>query len=323
MLEVSLPRIKTTSHLKPLLYLVSATLVSASMPCYGQLPNTNFGQFVHQPGDNQYTNQTQAERHGSVMPVNAPVTNAAPVAPAPNSAAYVPTPAAPKPDVSLLPIVADEPIKPAGFPPLPDRLDLPTAGTGTWTGNGNGSSQVANGTAGSGSVAPMDGISRDVQGIHQHYVHYAAGAFMPDQAVQQQQNYKPNIGDYYNVNPGAKPVYRAGDVPLPHTGPANVDTPSTQALKHMGAEPQLAADRVTKPEAPTAVTVNQSVTEDLSLPEDDFNQHYPTNINNNTANRTGNGVGSALAYPARMLLYSGAGMAMGAASMAGIYALHR
>ncbi|MBS1957262.1 MAG: hypothetical protein JST89_23950 [Cyanobacteria bacterium SZAS-4] len=30
-------------------------------------------------------------------------------------------------DVSLMPIAADEPIAPAGFPPLPDRLDLPIA----------------------------------------------------------------------------------------------------------------------------------------------------------------------------------------------------
>lgn len=31
------------------------------------------------------------------------------------------------PDVSLIPIAADEPIAPLGFPPLPDKLDLPIA----------------------------------------------------------------------------------------------------------------------------------------------------------------------------------------------------
>lgn len=35
-----------------------------------------------------------------------------------------------KTDVSLLSIAADEPIAPKGFPPLPDKLDLPIAQTG-------------------------------------------------------------------------------------------------------------------------------------------------------------------------------------------------
>jgi len=317
MLEANPSIIRT--NLKPLLFLTGLTLVSASMPCYGQLPNTNFGQFVHQPGDNQYTNQTQAERHAPVMPVTVPVPGAVAVpASTSSSTTYRPTPAAPKPDVSLLPVVADEPIKPAGFPPLPDRLDLPTAGSSVW---GGGSGQGAAGSGGSSVIYTTNGISHDPQGVHQHYVHYAPGAFMPDQGPQQY-NYKPSSADYYNVNPGAKP--RTGDVPLPNTGPANIETPSTQALKHMGPEPQLAPDKATRPEAPTAVTVNQSVSQDLSLPEDDFNQHYPTNIANTPANRTANGIGQAIAYPARMLLYSGAGMAMGAASMAGSTALiHR
>jgi len=34
-----------------------------------------------------------------------------------------------RPDVSLMPIAADEPIPPLGFPPLPARLDLPIAQT--------------------------------------------------------------------------------------------------------------------------------------------------------------------------------------------------
>ncbi len=300
---------------KSLLFCTAFTLIGANIPCYGQLPNTNFGQFVHQPGDNQYTNQTQAERHAPVMPVNIPVSNAGPASgPASASASYKLTPAEPKPDVSLLPVVADEPIKPAGFPPLPDRLDLPTSGSASWA---SGSNQGSAGNSASGGTYTREGVSHNPQGVHQFYVHYAPGAFMPDQPVQQA--YRPSNTDYYNVNPGARPAMRSsvGDVPLPNTNPINMETPSTVALKHMGPEPQLASDKASKPEAPTAVTVNQSVSQDLSLPEDDFNKHYPTNINNTPANRTANGIGSALAYPARMLLYSGAGMAMGAASMAG------
>jgi hypothetical protein len=219
--------------------------------------------------------------------------------------------------VSLLPIVADEPIKPAGFPPLPDRLDLPTSGTGLWAGvnaqrmNGGNSNQLVPG-----------GIDRNPTGIHQHYVHYQPGAFMPDSALQQ--NYKPNNTDYYNVNPGARYVQLPIlDTSPPRTVPANTiipaETPSTQALKRMGPEPQLAGDAVTRPEAPVAVTVNQSVSQDLSLPEDDFNKHYPTNIGNTPSHHVGRGIAKTIAYPTRMLLYTGMGMA----SYGAVYAMHR
>jgi hypothetical protein len=39
---------------------------------------------------------------------------------------WIPTPRPHKPDPSVLPIAADEPIVPVGFPVLPDRLDLPS-----------------------------------------------------------------------------------------------------------------------------------------------------------------------------------------------------
>ena len=48
-------------------WLASILLLTVN-PSYAQLPPTNMGQFVHQPGDNQYTNQTQAERHVQVTP---------------------------------------------------------------------------------------------------------------------------------------------------------------------------------------------------------------------------------------------------------------
>ncbi len=136
----------------------------------------------------------------------------------------------------------------------------------------------------------------------------------------QQNPYRPSNSDYYNVNPGAKAGMAAG---TQATSAAAVETPSMQALKRMGSEPLLAPDKVTKPEAPEAVTVNQSVTQDLSLPEDDFNKHYPTAINNNPTQRAANGTGRMLVYPLRSLMYSGAGMAVGAASMAGMYAIRR
>jgi hypothetical protein len=279
-----------------------AATVFNIIPCYAQLPPTNMGQFIHQPGDNQYTNQTQSERHISAAQPTMPAAMSSAPASTPD---YVPTPAAPKADVSLLPIVADEPIKPAGFPPLPDRLDLPTTGLAIWSNNTTAS---AGGIAGGGTNVSDNGISHDAQGIHQHYVHYQAGAFMPNQPAQQNP-YKPSSSDYYNINPNARPGMTSGAT----AANPPLETPSMQALKRMGAEPQLAADRVTKPEAPEAVTVNQSVSQDLSLPEDDFNQHYPTAINNTATGRASRGMGRSLMYPARMLLYSGAGMAMYAA----------
>ena len=188
------------------------------------------------------------------------------------------------------------------------------AGAGVWaSGNAQASASGVNANV---TPASADGISRDPQGVHQHYVHYQAGAFMPNQPVQQQNTYKPSSTDYYNINPSAK----AGAVEA--TATATV-TPSMQALQKMGPEPQLAADKVSKPEAPEAVNVNQSVSQDLSLPEDDFNKHYPTAVANSQSGRASKNAGKAVAYPARMLLYAGAGMAMGAASYGAMYALHR
>ncbi len=298
------------------IFISSIAIFGLNIPVLAQLPPTNLGKFVHQPGDNQYTYQTQSERHSTPTPaIGVPVSVSTSSTP-PSSGDYKLTPAAPKPDISLLPIVADEPLKPAGFPPLPDRLDLPT--NGVWSGAGGGDNQ---------SVLSSATLNRNYNssptGVHQHYVHYEAGAFMPKEQAQSapQIIYKPASSDYYNVNPGARPVYgpvRGGDA-----GSGNSETPATQALHRMGAEPQLAADAISKPEAPAAVTVNQSVSQDLSLPEDDFNKHYPTNIGNSANSRVGNGIGHMLMYPARSLMYTGIGMGTGMAASTGVYALHR
>ncbi len=307
-------KLKSIFGIKPRAYasnfFVASSLAVGSMlhlvlPCCAQLPATNMGQFVHQPGDNQYTAQTQSDRHPAPMPVM-PM---APVSSNSSSNEYRPTPAAAKPDISLLPIVADEPIKPAGFPPLPDRLDLPTGATAWAPGVQQRQANYGN-YEGPGASA---GVSSAPTGVHQHYVHYQPGAFMPPGAMPQN-NYRPSSADYYNVNPNA----RAAAVNM--SAPAQpVETPSAQALKSLGAEPRLAADEATRPEAPTAVTVNQSVSQDLSLPEDDFNKHYPANIGNSANGRAGRGLGRAIGYPVSRLLYTGAGMA----TYGAMYALRR
>src|SRR5262249_62414917 len=89
------------------------------------------GKYVHQPGDNQYSDQTQSSRHGAAAPAVRPVQVIM-------SSGYRPAPAPRKPDPTVEPIAADEPIPPAGFPPVPDRLGLPVGGKSSWTGGGGG-----------------------------------------------------------------------------------------------------------------------------------------------------------------------------------------
>ncbi len=294
--------------------ITSLLFITASLfygAAWAQLPPTNMGKFVHQPGDNQYTAQTQLDRHPVSMPNAAPAGQSAMT---PIATDYKTTPAAPKADISLLPIVADEPIKPAGFPPLPDRLDLPTNGTGMWAGN-NGRS-----TGGGTIVTDNHYISSAPTGVHEHYVHYQPGAFIPTQDLQHT-TYRPSAVDYYNVNPAAKPVYQAAIDGVP--GSAPIATPATQALQHVGPEPQLAPDAVSKPEAPSAVTVNQSVSQDLSLPEDDFNKHYPTSIGNTSGNRAAAGLGRVLTYPLYNLGMTAGSMIGGAAGSMGMYTMMR
>lgn len=282
----------------------------ASLPStvQAQLPPTNMGKFVHQPGDNQYTTETQIQRHPPV-PIAAPVVIAAPTAsiniPAPE---YKLTPAQPRPDISLLPIVADEPIKPAGFPPLPDRLDLPTSSNG-WGSNNSAAYNTINGRPGYNAMPT---------GVHQNYVHYDAGAFIPKEALNTVQ-YHPAAVDYYNVNSAARPISGSVSAAAPAS---NIQTPATQALQKMGAAPQLAPDAVSKPDVPSAVTVDQSHSQDLSLPDDDFNKHYPSSIGNSATNRYSNSVGSAIGLPLRNLGTAAVGMGLGVGMGMGMSSLY-
>lgn len=97
---------------------------------FAQLPPTNMGKFVHTPGDNQYSDATQLQRH--------PVYQPPPQQQGRMQLMRV-APAAPKVDVSIEPISCDEPIQPALFPPFPDRLDLPISSStgGSWTKSSN------------------------------------------------------------------------------------------------------------------------------------------------------------------------------------------
>lgn len=258
-------------------------------PAYTQLPPTNMGKWVHQPGDNQYGSQAQNERHSLPPQMAAP-------APA-QSAHYVgwtPTPRPFKPDVSLDPIAADEPVPPAGFPPLPDRLDLPVqsswaggagGGGNSWRGAGGGGGNYGGGAA-PGMSGGGGGSTSSFQGSHQHYNHYEPGSFG-----------QSGSHGYYKANTPAPPnsdYYASG---APGTGGA-APSDAERALRSMGREPKYnsKADGGAAPEAPQPVVVNQATTQDLSLPEDDFAYQKPQN-NSTVGKRVGRSLKRAILRP--------------------------
>jgi len=164
--------------------LAAVSIFISAMPASAQLPPVNWGKSVHGPGDNQYVGDQQGMRH----PPNATPTRPQMVPMGPPGGggggggpiAYRSAPKQPKPDISLQPIPADEPIAPPGFPPLPDRLDLPGVDTttamstfnATSGGGGGGGGYGGGGGGGGGAPAP-----NPFQGKKQGYQHFAPGSF--------------------------------------------------------------------------------------------------------------------------------------------------
>lgn len=288
----------------PLLTMAVLLAYAASPLAFAQLPPTNMGKFVHQPGDNQYSVQTQGERHGGgyfdtngsphVMVKPAGGGGGGGAAPSGGSFRSVAPPPPKGPDVSVEPITADEPIAPAGFPPMPIAFDLPV-------GPGFGATPSASWREGGAPRAGSSGPA--VSGMHQHYAHYQPGAFQPGSppAAQGQvvdvapavpggsggsgsgsgggaggggsSNYYKcrtppainRVTEHYNVNNGGS----GGGGSAPPSGPSAKD------LKALGKAPSLdTAQDTGAPEAPSPVLVNQSTTQDLSLPDDEFTSRY-------------------------------------------------
>lgn len=157
-----------------------------SLPSFAQgLPKTVMGKYVHQPGDNQYQPGAQVFRHGAEPGSYLDVTGCEDHRPeiqqkqqqvmlqvAPSYRLAPPPP--PGPDVSVDPIAAEEPVPPAGFPPMPLALDLPvqmgvsvSTGKGAWRNGGGGSGGGGGGSGGAPTSA----------GMHQHYNHFQPGAW--------------------------------------------------------------------------------------------------------------------------------------------------
>jgi hypothetical protein len=252
----------------PVMAVIMITAFGASCaPVWSQLPPTNMGKFVHQPGDNQYSDVTQQTRHGAPPQAAAPQFRAAPAV----SPGYSPTPAARKPDITLEPISAAEPVPPAGFPPLPDRLDLPLASSG-------GSSWNASRgySAGGGGAAPgMSSGGAPNATFHQHYGHVPPGAYLKNQSG--------GSSGYYRARSPGGDFYNAGSAS---------GSDAERQLRSLGREPRINAEQAAAPEAPTPVVVSQSTTQDLSLPDDEF-----TTRQLNRKSGTGKAIGRAIRRP--------------------------
>ena len=184
-----------TVKCRPLVTLLLAATVSLpSAFCQG-LPPTNMGKFVHQPGDNQYQPSSQVLRHGTegYLDNTGCVDNrtviqrqAAAAAAASGPPAYtLAPPPPPGPDVSIEPIVAEEPVPPPGFPPLPIALDLPVSmgygssaagARGSWKNSDNGGGSGGSGGSGGNGFQGERGGTAGGAG----YRHYQPGAFVPD-----------------------------------------------------------------------------------------------------------------------------------------------
>lgn len=325
-------KVKASKYQLPAVLAVFSVLVSA-MPSSAQLPPVNWGKSVHGPGDNQYVGDQQGMRHPpnttptrpQVVPmmggggggVGGPV-------------AYRPTPKRPKPDISLQPIPADEPVAPPGFPPLPDRLDLPGVDqvTSTFSSSGGGGAG-GGGPMGGGGGGPMGGGSNvnPFQGKKQGYAHYEPGSFSgqsrggggggggaspmsgggggdfhqhynhsaPGSFAEPQQK---GVG-YYKCReaaPQSKPVaFEESFGSDSANKPPAYAGASAADLKKLGREPKL-NDRQnggdSQPEAPTPVSINQAATQDLSLPDDEFHSRRPPNKAGKVLGRIGRRIGN-------------------------------
>lgn len=264
----------------PIKLVAALMLVSAAyiyeLPAGAQLPPVNMGKYVHQPGDNQYSNSTQQERHGAPVQMTRPVQQQIQVIPN-QEPVWRPTPKAIRPDPSLEPIVCDEPISPAGFPPIPEQLDVigvrPSGGAMPLIGGGGGGGMGGGGenysSSYQGSAPGLGGNNSSQPHAAQGYTTFTPGAFVPKKSVYGGGNNSGPTGkgstEFYSSGDGAgkKPAMSAGDA----------------QMRAMGNEPALGKGSGGAPEAPQAVEINQPTTQDLSLPDDQTEARNQTRSN--------------------------------------------
>lgn len=127
-----------------------------------------------------------------------------------------------KRDVSLMPIAADEPIPPAGFPPLPDRLDLPIAQAppATYTQQNN------NGTLHNGYRQIPTIVPRRQSADEAFTQPEIAPTSQPQRTPVRQQESQPPQRKFDRY--GVIPTNQTDDVEAPK--PVTVDQPRTQDI---------------------------------------------------------------------------------------------
>jgi hypothetical protein len=108
--------------------------------------------------------------------------------------------------------------------------------------------------------------------------------------------------------------YSGGAKPDANAGAPQFSSSASSALNQLGKEPRLMNDRPVQPEAPQGVVVNQSTTQDLSLPDDQFSSGQAASKNNN-GNRAAKQVGQMILNPIRNSVYSVGSMGSSYGSM--------
>lgn len=265
------------------------------LPAFAQLPPVNMGRWVKQPGDNQYSSDTQQSRHGGGAPAYQVVPQRTAVIPQQSAPMWRPTPRPFRSDISVEPIVCDEPIAPVGFAPLPESLDLPglRGGSSGFAGGSRGGGGGGSGGMGGanfsssyqGSAPGMGGGAPAKVESHQGYNTHEPGAFVKK---------KTPYGNANNSNTtgGGGDVYSSGD------GSGAPMSEDQRRLRGLGREPGLNKGASAAPEAPQAVQVNQATTQDLSLPDDD----NPNNNKRRSGSQSGKYVKNRLKQATRQML---------------------
>lgn len=269
-------------------------LASAQVAIAQGLPPTNMGKFVHTPGDNQYASQAQNERHGPPPTMAMPAASAGGGGGGYSAPRWTPAPRPFRPDPSIQPIAADEPVAQSYFPPLPDRLDLPVQLSMSGGIGAAGFHSTYQGAAPSNS----NGYASTQGAMHPGgYEHYDPGAFIPQGTKRSGYKCLPD-NETFSTH-GGGPIAGGGG------GGASTASPTAAALRSLGHEPKLnndGRDGAQAPDAPTPVVVNQATTQDLSYPEDEFDFRRPNNgRGNNFLGRAGSQLGNRVRGMGQMM----------------------
>lgn len=257
-----------------LLLISCLVLATGSVRADEGLPPTNIGPHVGQPGDRIYTPAGQLQRHSdgryfdkTGTNVTGPIDIFQPSSQVPGASAapppqpYKPAPRLRQPDVSIEPIVSDEPIPQPGFPPMPMSLDLPLNRSEVKALN---PTLATSSEEGSRSYGPPP-VQR-------------SGYRVNTPAPVTRYNGEEAHSSSGTTGKGATAA------PLPKRAEASAgrEAVSHRSIKELGGAPKLSDNDDMAPEAPDGVLLHQSPSQDVSLPDD---ESVSRNFKNGKGNR--------------------------------------